>query len=351
MCKEIFAMRLFSAILMLTIMTFLIEGCSLSAGGMPHQSFDIENDLQQLEKRLAKYATIDAYYDVAERQGATDEDRKVARNRFIAARLVTTNINYFQFVRSMTSDKQLLDTATDILVLSMNLAGAAISSSTAKTVLHAISAGVTGAKISIDKNYYYEKTVPALVAAMNAQRVTALLPVLQGTKLSINEYTFEQAVSDIDAYYYAGTLQMAINTIQADAATKQQKAQESIDKLVPLSEQDVATKEQCSRTIHGLKDSDPANIQKMRQVLDLLHVSDAYTMKEQTVKKTLIRYIKIHTDTPAEIRDVADAISAAGIELIDIVEPTPTTRTDSPGTSTSQPSTNPASNPTTISYY
>src|SRR5690349_8825825 len=113
------------------------------------------------------------------------------RNRVISGRLVMINLEYLKWVRTMTADKQLLDSASDILVLSLSLASTAAGGATAKTVLSAIAAGVAGSKTAVDKYYYYEKTLPALVAAMNAERKSVLTNILVGMSKPLTEYTFE----------------------------------------------------------------------------------------------------------------------------------------------------------------
>ena len=68
----------------------------------------------------------------------------------------------------MTAERQLLDSAAGMLELGLNLAGTAVAAAGTKTILSAIAAGVTGSKEIVDKNYFFEKTIPALVGQMNA---------------------------------------------------------------------------------------------------------------------------------------------------------------------------------------
>lgn len=212
-------------------------GCqSIRNGGAPDLSFDIDKDLEQLAKHFGEADSINQFY-LAATNGAPDEFVEAARHKFIAGRLVMMNIRYIQFIRKTTSEKQLLDSAADILALSLNLAGASVGSSSAKTVLAGIAAGVTGSKVVIDKNFYYEKSVPALIAAMNAQRKQALIPILEGDRLGIEDYPLDQAVTDLHNYYFAGTFLGALQAIQADAGVKEAKAQVAIAKI---TESDVA---------------------------------------------------------------------------------------------------------------
>jgi hypothetical protein len=212
-------------ILLLALCSMALGGCSVFGnGGAPEQSFNVDKDLEQLAKRYSDATSIEKYY--------AGEQTKSRRNQFISGRMVMMNIRYVQFVRQTTTSKQFLDAATDILVLSLNLAGTAVDGASVKTTLAAIAAGVTGSKIAVDKHYFYEKTMPALVAAMNAQRKVALVPIMQGMQKEVIDYPFEQAIVDLNAYYEAGTFIGAINAIQVDASAKEKLADQEISRFV-----------------------------------------------------------------------------------------------------------------------
>jgi hypothetical protein len=207
------------------VLLFHTFGCaSLRYAGAPPPSYDVDEDLRQLAEHFKPATAVESYYALP---APTPKDR----NTVISARLVMINLEYLKWLRTVTADKQLLDTATDVLNLSLNLAATVTGGETAKTVLSAVSAGVTGSKASIDKHYFYEKTMPALVAAMNAQRKVVLARILDGMKSSLEDYPFEEALTDVYEYYQAGTFTGAITAIQADAGSKEKKADDKILKL------------------------------------------------------------------------------------------------------------------------
>jgi len=233
-----------------------LPGCqSIRNGGAPDPSFDVDKDLKQLEAKFNNANDIADFYK---------DPTKNARDSFIAGRLVLMNVRYIQFVRKATSEKQLLDSATDILVLSLNLAGTATGGAAVKTILAAIASGVTGSKVVMDKHYFYEKTVPALIAAMNAERKQALVPILTGMKRPLNDYTFEQAVTDLHAYYFAGTYMGAIQAIQVDSATKEVNLKEAIQTLSEVTMADVDQKQAMTKAIANLTEGD---LERIKNVL------------------------------------------------------------------------------------
>ncbi len=215
--------RVLSIICGVLIAVSCTTGCkSYRYAGAPPPSYDVDADLKQLTKHFSPAISISNYYALG--TNATPRDR----NEVISGRLVMINLEYLRWLRTMTADKQLLDTASDVLILSLNLAATATGGATAKTVLSAISAGITGSKTAIDKHYYYDKTLPALVSAMNAQRKTVLTNLLAGMSKPLTDYTFEQALADLQDYYQAGTLLGAVTAVQADAGAKEKEADEGV---------------------------------------------------------------------------------------------------------------------------
>jgi|GEM_PF-2986311 len=201
-----------------------LSGCeTVGSGGAPKLSYNVDEDLAAHEKHFSSAAKLDEIYK---------NPTEAKRNEFIAGRLVLINIQYLRFIKKTTSEKQCIDAATDILVLSLNLVGTTGVTTDTKTILHAISAGLEGSKTTVDKHYYYEKTVPALVAAMNAQRKNVLKTLIVGRGKSLDEYPFEKALCDLYDYYMAGTFAGAIQTIQVDAGVKEAQADERIQKEI-----------------------------------------------------------------------------------------------------------------------
>lgn len=213
-------------ILILLTLSLFVGGCKTHRyAGAPPPAYDVDKDIKQLEVVFKQSSSITNFYSSPGSQ-TTEE-----RNKFITGRLVLINLQYFKWLRSVTADKQLLDSASDILVMSLNLAGTAVGGAQAKTILAAISAGVAGGKTTIDKYYFYEKTIPAMAAAMNAQRKQVLINIVKGLDLDLKRYSFEQSITDLNDYYQAGTFQGAITVIQAEAGAKEKAATGAINFL------------------------------------------------------------------------------------------------------------------------
>ncbi len=314
--------RLFSPFGRGKLAVFLLLCCTLPAcstlrnGGAPEPSFDIAADLGKLAAEFESATNISAYYrtPVAERLDA--------RNRFISGRLVQIDLRYLQFIKTLTSDKQQLDSATDIANLTLNLAGTLGGAVRAKTNLAAAAAGVGGTKTIIDKDYYYEKSIDALVATMNAKRKEVLIGVLTGLSKPLNQYPFERALTDLQQYYLAGTLNGALQFINTQAVQSETDSDTKIRRLSIPSGPQITDVEHLTDAIgaQGL------TLDNAKKALKAIGVADAQlpaTLDDKDGKPGARRMLKDeirkaeniagNDARTAAIKKLSDAFKAAGI--------------------------------------
>jgi hypothetical protein len=97
-----------------------------------------------------------------------------------------------------------------------------------KAALGAASTGIIGANAAINKDLYYQKTIPALLTQMEANRLKAKLPIAQGLTQPDSKYSLLKAYIDLDAYKDAGSMPAAISSITQSAANDKQLAQNNI---------------------------------------------------------------------------------------------------------------------------
>jgi hypothetical protein len=283
-------------LLMIALVVMLSASCqTMRFGGAPEPAYNVKADLETLTKKCGEAGSLEALYK--------DDLSTSERNKFIAGRLALINLQYLEFVRRSTSERQLIDSASDMLSLGVNLAGAAVDGAAAKTTLAAISAGISGSRTSIDKNYFYKETMPALIAAMNAERARALVPIITGMGLDVAAYCPAQAVSDLYRYYFAGTFLGAIQAIQADAGAKEQK---EIAKLPRVDDKDIDLKKALTYSVQNLTDLDGAKkvLAKFNPVTVPQDVKEAKDMLQPIVRSAR---------TPEAVAKLTLAFKEAGI--------------------------------------
>lgn len=277
----------------------ILSGCASASfqGGMPTPPFDIEKDLGELKSALQSSMSVTVFYT---------SPSEISRNKFISSRLVLINIEYIKYIKDLSAEESQIHAATDILVLSLDIAATAFTPLTTKTALSALSAGIGGARLSIDDNFYHKKTVPVLISSMNAERKVILLKIIQGISRNLNGYPFEQALSDVNEYYLSGTIQGALNAIQRDSGVKENNAEKEIKTFLK------------SRSSNFVDAAAQSRIDKLLDEVDKLEDSKLFDLnKKPPVSETWIEIVVTNRD-PDKKRDV-DKVTAIKILKMRIV--------------------------------
>ncbi len=204
--------------------------------------------------------------------------------------LTIIDVHYSTFINNLGSERRTKDTVTDVLELSMNLAGTAVGGAATKTLLAAISAGITGTNSILDKNYFYDTALSSLVAQMDADRTEVYHLIVSGMQRDTtgnNAYGWAQAVRDLVEYYNAGTLQHAAGSIRKEAGARQEAAEQQIEDILmvtqPATPQDVQDR---GVLTDGLNNISAANLAQVRGILlplatALGHLPDCQTLDTQ----------------------------------------------------------------------
>ena len=200
-------------------MLVALAGCT-AVNGYPANPIDSSADLAALRSLSAADAII---------QYASETDptrRQGLRNTIAYNRLAAYDIAYQEFESRLSQDSNLQSVAGDLTVLTLNGIGATTGGATAKAALAAASAGVVGAKADIDKDLFYNKALPAVLAQMEASRATQLTVIQNSLKLSDSEYPLALALGDLIKYRDAGSLPSALNILTANANAAKSNAKD-----------------------------------------------------------------------------------------------------------------------------
>ena len=153
------------------------------------------------------------------------------RDAFLAVQMGAIDAQYFRFRRDLTAQAKAANFGLDLGVLGLT-GGGAIAGERAANILSAGGAGLTGAKASLNKEVYFEKTLPALVASMDARRLTLKVSFLQKMHKALDAYSLSEAIIDISTYQLSASIDAAIEQITGDANAAKEKATRSYTNLV-----------------------------------------------------------------------------------------------------------------------
>ncbi len=213
-----------SAVALVVALLISLAGCA-SFQGAPERA-DAEVSLEASDR--LHHEALQSYYATP-----LPEEQKLARNRFIEIRAGLIDHKYAVFKQEVYQQRVGGNVGVDVATLGLNGIGAAVSATGAKTALHAVSAGLIGSKASIDKNAYFDRTLPALLSQMDAARATVRLRLMNGMLVDTVRYSLMQAAADLEGYFQAGTFAGAIEGITTQAAVEQQTAVKKLERGLP----------------------------------------------------------------------------------------------------------------------
>jgi hypothetical protein len=113
----------------------------------------------------------------------------------------------------------------DLLITGLTGATALVGASSVSDMA-TITAIASGARATIDRRLFFDRTLPAIVASMDAERATILADIARKRRLPIEEYSLDEAFDDLNRLQHAGRLDRAVArmTRVADADRVRQEA-------------------------------------------------------------------------------------------------------------------------------
>jgi hypothetical protein len=205
----------------------VLASCS-AIQGYPHDPGNTRAVLKSLQPYFSA-SSEDAYL---KEQDPTK--RRTLRDVIVLSRVHAYDIEFDSFEKSLFTSGSGLSTGSDLTVLVLNGLGATIGGVTTKAALSAASAGIIGAQASINKDLFFQKTIPALLAQIEANRAKVELTIFAGLTQEDGKYPLLRADLDLEALKKAGGIPRAITDITQQAANATDAAQAKIQALRSL---------------------------------------------------------------------------------------------------------------------
>jgi hypothetical protein len=217
------------AIAVFVAATLLLNGCALFSGS-PEPIRSINDDLQVLRPVFAPERVVDCITGVAE------GGPKACRDRIVQAQLMATDLRYRDFERRFlaTARGGRLMTQLGVLGLTTTAGAGGLAAGTAQ-VLSLVAGGLTGSLALAEQELLAERTALAIQAQMRAGRDRVARRIRNGLARPIEEYPLGVAMTDLEAYAYAGTLTGGIAALTEQAGADAQRASEDLVRGVGVS--------------------------------------------------------------------------------------------------------------------
>lgn len=210
--------------LSLLFVSLALGGCA-SFKGYPTKAVDPAERL----KTLGPYLRLNlADYDKL----PADEQRR-KRGEIVNAEILATDLHFAAFQEMLYKEGVEYSVGTSWTVIALTEAASLVGGGSGRA-LSATAGGLVGAKEAFDKNVYFKKTMPVLLAEMVARRKKVLVRIRSGLAKDINEYPLTQALVDLEDYYQAGTIPGAIMEIAETAGVTTKEADSKLEKILAV---------------------------------------------------------------------------------------------------------------------
>jgi hypothetical protein len=135
------------------------------------------------------------------------EEQTTCRDTIVQSQMIVIDTQYTQFRQNFYGEARWGGFAATIASLALTTTAAfpGVAASTGK-ILSGIATAVTGTRVAFEKDILVERTATALETAMDTARNTVALRIRLGLKTEARDYPLSVALSDLEAYYNAGTL-------------------------------------------------------------------------------------------------------------------------------------------------
>jgi hypothetical protein len=160
---------------------------------------------------------------------------KPSRNSYITARMYAIDMYYTKYESQLTHELQETSFFQGAVVQALTTAGVITTSAAGTKILTALAGGVNGVGASYNEKVLLSKSMQNVQTQMRANRSEQAAFILGNMKCDITAYPMGMALSDLEAYYRAGTftaglikLSDTVNKAEADA-----KAQKEVQAPAP----------------------------------------------------------------------------------------------------------------------
>lgn len=292
---------------------------------------------------IVSYPIEDFNSDVARyRQAISGKDYATARtlrDAIVGRAFSSIEYGYSRFEGQIIERRASFETSADVTSLGVTAAATVIGAGDIKDILVASLSGIQGVRLSIDKNFFEQKTSETIVSQMRTDRATLEARILTNlatedviatvdpaTKRMIPAYGLDDAWRDIVRYYYAGTVPSALISLNTATGKSAQDAEQNLQST--LSAINPATPAQAKQALNighayfklrdtalGSDSKAAQNAQsKIRSILIAVGSSPNDGASAQQLVDALKAAMSDAEDHPEKLPALASAIAAQDIQ-------------------------------------
>jgi hypothetical protein len=258
-------------LLALLVSCFHLSGCGYKVIKNNGSDFILHSSARR-DELIKKYSSPSSTWQ-QQYDKASGESKKQARNDILNDLMWLADDYYGQLTSELRNNNAWRQTLFDAAKLGLGAAGSVVGDAELKAILAATGTAVQGLNTSIDKNFYAQQSVEAIVAAMDSQRAEDKKLVVAGMAQFADQtptYPLSQGLLDVQKYALDTTLTHALIALSQKAAAAAVKSTAELTTMqiaqYEFRAQDLERTHQAVDEV--LKDSSAYSIDSLRHIPD-----------------------------------------------------------------------------------
>ena len=244
----------------------------------------------------------------------SEGERKNYRNRVIGIYMTAADANFIEYRRNLSREMKGANFGIGTAIVGLTSVGSFAAERTAN-ILSAGAAGLAGTQGKLSREVYFEKTLPALFAGMEANR-TQVRTTIVGRMADGDKYSLGEALSDLARYEAAASLDQAIETMTTETAKRAEREQERFANVIGLGslvEDPVARIElrELSTSIDALVPTRETDLDK---ILDHLNLPTSGSAEDKATR-IITRLGAMAQADPSSLGKFVEEMKTAGVDL------------------------------------
>ncbi|GAA4040511.1 hypothetical protein [Parerythrobacter jejuensis] len=159
-------------------------------------------------------------------------DKRAFRNRVIDHYMGEMDRQYEKYSMRLFNEGVQTALGFDAAIIGLS-STAALFESSADDLASVISA-FAGLQSAVNKNLYFDRTLPALIVTMDAKRAEVEAELINRKSQQAADYSLEAAIRDLRRYQQAGTLMRAVTAVTETASVEKEEAEEAARRAYEL---------------------------------------------------------------------------------------------------------------------
>jgi hypothetical protein len=142
-------------------------------------------------------------------------------------------LRYSKFEMQLTTRRAGFESTADMVQLGATAATSVVGASEVKDLLAVSVTAFQGSRLSLDKNFFREKTTESIISQMRASRETRKAQIWKSlANRDVKGYPWDAVWVDLVDFYYAGTVPSALVEIASTTGAKADAASETLKSTV-----------------------------------------------------------------------------------------------------------------------